>query len=185
MIRTYFDVNDVLLDEQPVPVVFATPCFSIAKDIVTRTAEGERIQEIDRGARATMPMWAVAPLRKSGYVQVNTVPQEFQNVTFREFKMDPLAPNLRAKSPFFYDHGVTIAALLSGQHERVRLRNQLTRLFQVRFYPILNATAKKGHDFQDLRDSLTDSEQRLLKAVWESEVTERQWARSAQLAKHR
>jgi hypothetical protein len=180
MIRSYFDVNEVLLAEQQVPVVFTGPCFSVGKDIVTRTAEGERVLDVDRGTRATVPMWAAEPLRRSGFVNVASVPPEYQNVAFREFKIDPLAPNLRAKSPCYYEHGLGIAALMHVSHERVRLRNQLLRLFQIRFYPILNATARKGHDFQDLRDALTDVEQKLIKSVWESESQERQWAKTAQ-----
>lgn len=175
MIRSYFDVEEVVLSEQHINVVFAAPLFAIGKDIVVRTTEGERVADVQQGTKASLPLWAATPLKQSGLVQLTTPPTEFSQNVFREFKIDPLAPDLKAKSPSYYEYGLAVAAMLPP-HEAVRLKNQLNRLFQLRFYHILQATAKKGHDYQDLRETLPDTEGKLLDSICVHEHSEKLWA---------
>lgn len=180
MIRSYWDVDEVLLAEQTVPVEFHCAMFSLGKELVVRSAEGERLREVTAGSQAALPMWAAAPLCRSRFASVQLGKmQEYSMNVFRSFKMDPLAPNLRAKGSYYYEHGTAASALLPSPNDSdgIRLRKQLQRLFQIRFFPILKATSRKGHDFQELRDTLGESERRLLDAVWQGERNEKAWWR--------
>jgi hypothetical protein len=177
-IRSYFDVDEILCGEERVPVSFQTPVFHLAHDVVVRSIDGEKQPEVKLGSRAVLPVWAAAALRRSGFLQVPNIPKEYSNMVFREFKVDPMAPNLRAKSPYYFEHGLHISSMLPT-HEGIRLRHQLHRLYQVRFLGILNSTAKRGHDFHDVRDTLTESEKTVLDSTMDSLLSERRWLRSS------
>lgn len=181
MIKSYFDLEAIGADEELVPVTFVVPSFSLAKDVTVRSAEGEAVTEVAAGNTATLPIWAARALRKGGFAAVRT-PPKYSLSTFREFKNDPLAPNLHAKSPYFYDAGLILCALLGNpapngalSPEGNRLAAQLFRLYQLRYLKILFAAAKKGFDLNDEREKLSESERFLLDTFLKGQAAEQLW----------
>lgn len=181
MIKSYFDLEAIGADEESVPVTFAVPSFSLAKDVAVRSSEGEAVPEVAAGNTATVPLWAARALRQGGFVAVRT-PPKYSLATFKEFKNDPLAPNLHSKSPYFYDAGLTLCALLGNpppsgglSAEGTRLAAQLVRLYQLRYLKILFAAAKRGFDLNDEREKLTESERHLLDTFLRGRAEERLW----------
>lgn len=176
MIKSYFDLSDILTNEETVPVTFLVPSFSLGRDISARTVDGEAVEEVGAGNVANIPLWAAMALRREGYVAPQ-VPPRYTTSVFREFKTDPLAVSLYAKSPYYYEAGLLLCAMLPTS-EGNRLAAQLFRLYQLRYLKIIHAAAKKGFDLGDVREKLCESERRLLDALLNCLEDERQWHRS-------
>jgi len=181
MIHSYFDVDDIGTDEEPVPVTFTVPSFRLGSDVVVRAPDGEPAGEITPGCTATLPLWAAAALRRHGFAAVH-LPPKFALATFREFKTDPLAPSLFLKSPHFYEAGLVVCTLLGNPSstgnlspEGNRLAAQIFRLYQLRYLKILLAAAKKGFDLSDVKEKLTESERELLNAFLTGMEEEKRW----------
>ena len=162
-VRSYFDLDDVLCSEQRLPITFATSAFKLGRELDARNADGECTIDAQVGAKAIVPMWAAAPLRRSGYISVQS-PAVFTLSIFKEFKPDAMVPQLNAKSPFFYELGLALSGMLPP-NEGLRLRQQLLRLFQSRYYGVVSAAGRQGFDLADTRLSLSESEKLLLDAV--------------------
>jgi hypothetical protein len=163
-VRSYFAIDEALLAEQLVPVTFASGAFLLGKDLDSaRNADGERTSDLLPGAKATLPLWAAAPLRKSGFVSVQS-PAIFLLSTFKEFKPDAMVPQLSTKSPYFYSVGLWLSSMLPP-NEGLRLRQQLLRLFQSRYYGVVASAGKHGFDFADTRLALCEAERGLLDSV--------------------
>lgn len=184
MIRSYYDLDAIGADEELLPVTFVQPSFSLAKDVTVRSAEGEAVAEVAVGNTAMVPIWAARALRQGGFAAIHT-PAKYSLATFREFKNDPLAPNLHAKSPYFYDAGLTLCALLGNpaangalSPEGSRLAAQLFRLYQLRYLKIIFAASKKGFDLNDEREKLTESERFLLDTYLKGRAEEQLWYNS-------
>ncbi|KEG08907.1 GINS complex subunit 3 [Trypanosoma grayi] len=176
MIRSYFDLSDILANEETVPVVFLVPSFSLGKDIHARTSEGETVEEVGPGSIATIPLWVAVALRQDGYL-VPQVPPRYTTSVFREFKTDPLAASLYAKSPYYYEAGLLLCAMLPT-NEGNRLAAQLFRLYQLRYLKVIHAAAKRGFDLSDVREKLCESERNLLDTLLRGMEDERQWHQS-------
>lgn len=181
MIRSHFDLHSIGAAEELVPVTFTVPSFSMGRDFTVRTVEGEAVEEVAAGCVTAMPLWAATALRAGGHVRVHA-PHTFALATFREFKTDPMAPNLHRKCPHFYGAGVQLCRLLgnptsSGQMsaEGNRVAGQLFRLYQLRYLRIIFAAAKKGFDLSDVRDKLEETERDLLDAYLRGQAEEALW----------
>ncbi|RNE98311.1 GINS complex subunit 3 [Trypanosoma rangeli] len=176
MIRSYFDISDILTNEETVPVTFLVPSFSLGRDIHARSSEGEALAEVRAGSVATVPLWAAVALHREGFL-VPHVPPRYTTSVFREFKTDPLAVSLYAKSPYYYEAGLLLCAMLPV-NDGNRLAAQLFRLYQLRYLKVIHAAAKKGFDLSDVREKLCESERDLLDALLRGLEDERQWHRS-------
>ncbi|ORC86727.1 GINS complex subunit 3 [Trypanosoma theileri] len=176
MIKSYFDLSDILTNEETVPVTFLVPSFSLGKEINVRTNEGEALEEVKAGSVSTIPMWAAVALREGGYL-IPQVPPRYTTSVFREFKTDPLAASLHAKSPYFYEAGLLLCAMLPT-NEGNRLAAQLFRLYQLRYLKVIHAASKRGFDLTDVREKLCESERYLLDTLLRGMENERQWHRS-------
>lgn len=184
MIHSYFDLQDIGADAELVPVTFTVPSFSLTKDMVVRSSEGEPVDEVFAGSTAVVPLWAARALRTDGFTAVH-VPTKYTLSTFREFKSDPLAPNLASKSPYFYTAGLCVCALIGNptvggmSSEGNRLAAQLFRLYQLRYLKILFAASKRGFDLSDVREKLTESEHDLLDSFLRGRAEEELWRSSS------
>lgn len=183
MIKSYFDLHEIGTDEEPVPVVFTVPAFSLRDNIKVHSSSDDATvtADVKAGDTAILPLWAAAPLRRGGYVAVGT-PTTYSLSTFREFKTDSLAPSLRLKSPFFYEAGMRICRLVgnttSAGHmgpDGNRLAGQLHLLYQKRYLRIIHAAAKRGFDLNDVRDKLAESERHLLDGFLREREQEKVW----------
>ncbi|CCW69837.1 unnamed protein product [Phytomonas sp. Hart1] len=185
MINSYFDIGLISTHEELVPVTFHVSSFMLQNDVIVRNAEGERCTEVNAGNTTVLPLWAAYPLRQAGFISVQ-IGSKYSLSTFREFKTDPLAPNLAAKSPYFYDAGLTLCALLGNpttnggmSAEGTRLASQLFQLYRLRYLKVILAAAKKGFDLSDVRDKLTESERVLLDSYLKGRSDELMWYSNA------
>lgn len=176
MVKSYFDLSEILINEETIPVTFLVPSFNLGKEINARNSDNEAVEEVRAGNFATLPLWAAIALRQDGYI-IPHLPSRYATSVFREFKTDPLAVSLYAKSPFYYEAGVTLCAMLSAS-EGNRLAGQLFRLYQLRYLKVICAAAKKGFDLSDVREKLCESERELLDNLLAGYEEERQWHRS-------
>lgn len=181
MVRNYFDIHLIGANEEPVPIVFTVPSFSLGKDVVVRTPDGEPVNEVTAGCMATVPLWAAEVLRRGGYVSVHT-PPNFSIAVFREFKTDPLAASLATKSPYYYEAGLRLCRLVGNPSasggmsaEGTRLTAQLFRLYQLRYHKIIGAAAKRGFDLKDVQGKLSVREQHLLDRLLRGQSEEQLW----------
>lgn len=197
----YFDVDEISMREETVPVQFLVSSFTLASDIHlthqredtessfshdnNTNHEASSMKDVRAGQTALLPLWAAEPLHQQGYISVSK-PPTFELSTFREFKTDSLAPSLFQKSPYFYESGLRICRLIgmptsSGMMsaEGSRLAAQLVRLYQLRYFKIVEAVHKKGFDLSDIREKLVESERFLLDIVLAGKAQELQWHRSS------
>lgn len=197
----YFDVDEISTREETVPVQFLVSSFTLASDIhlthqredtETVLQEGNTnsnnpsssMKDVRAGQTALLPLWAAEPLHQEGFISV-TKPPAFELSTFREFKTDSLAPSLFQKSPYFYDSGLRVCRLIgiptsSGMMstDGNRLAAQLVRLYQLRYFKIVEAVHKKGFDLSDVREKLVESERFLLDILLAGKAQEIQWHKS-------
>ncbi|CCD11961.1 unnamed protein product [Trypanosoma congolense IL3000] len=176
MIKSYFDIASILVNEEPVPAIFLAPLFGLGRDIGPRTADGEVLDDVQSGSVATVPMWAAVAFRQDGLL-IPQVPPRYTTSVFREFKTDPLAVSLYGKSPYYYEAGLLLCAMLPTSDGN-RLAGQLFRLYQLRYLKIIRSAAKKGFDLSDVRGKLCESERDLLDALIRGMEEERQWYQS-------
>ncbi len=162
-VRSYFDLDEALLAEQAVPTTFATAAFLLGREVDARNADGEKTSDAGVGSKALLPLWAARPLRRLGFVSVHS-PAMFQLPAFKAFKPDAMVPQLSTKSPYFYALGLAVSGMLPP-NEGLRLRQQLLRLFQSRYYGVVVAAGKHGFDLADTRQALCEAEKQLLDAV--------------------
>jgi hypothetical protein len=179
IVHDYFDIDHVASSEEMVQCLFNTPSFMLGKHIRSRGSDGEPVQggDIPAGAVADVPIWAARTLRSSGFASVS-IPKMFHTTAFREFKVDPLVANVRSKSPFFYESGLSVASMAASLREASVLRNQLQSLFQLRFFGVMLAALKRGIDVAETRDALGEAERMLLDSVREDLVSYLAWKRS-------
>lgn len=175
----YFDVDETCAAEEMVPVAFATASFRLGTEVASaRNQAGERSDEVHTGTVATLPLWAASALRESGGFVSILPPSTYSTATFREFKADPLAPNLKAKSDHYYEVGLSLCSMMSAQ-EAARLGAQIIRLYQLRYMKIIRSAAKRGLDFNDIHDTLCATERQLIDAVKSNIRDENEWRSSA------
>lgn len=172
---SYFSIDQILADEEEVPVYFNTPSFLLGKELVIRNQHGERQAEVLAESRTNMALWLAIPLYLRRFVSIQHIPHAYTVASFREFRVDPLARNLRAKNAYYFELGARIAALIGEQNEGVRLRKQMGRLFQLRFFHVVKAGygGKRGLDLQDVRDALTEIERGMLEAIVTQSIDEK------------
>ena len=53
---SYFSIDQILADEEEIPVSFQTPSFLLGKELVIRNVDGERQAEVLSGSRTNMPL---------------------------------------------------------------------------------------------------------------------------------
>ncbi|KAG8341304.1 putative GINS complex protein [Trypanosoma vivax] len=176
MIKSYFDLSGILANEEAIPVTFLGPLFQLGKDISVRNSDGEALEEIRAGSTAALPLWATVELRRGGHLMPQ-IPPRYATSAFREFKTDPLAASLSAKSPYYYEVGLSLCAMLPTSDGN-KLAAQLFRLYQVRYLKVIRTAAKKGFDLTDVRDKLCESERYLLDSVLRGIREEQQWHHS-------
>jgi len=159
--RNYFDIHDVLALEEEVPITFHHGVFQLAQYVKPTSMEGEKQTEVSAGSNAVVPLWSAVPLRVSG-AAMTRVARNYRS--FHDFTPDKLAPSMPSRSMYFYEAGMTLCATLP-QHEGLRLRNELRRLFQKRAIRVIAASKMQPLDREDVMSRLSERERCLMQSA--------------------
>ncbi|CDP14627.1 unnamed protein product [Coffea canephora] len=107
----YYDIDDVLAEEEILPVVFqqAADCFGLLDS-------SDDTNEVEAGAKAELPFWLARDLHVRGVVAVD-VPPYFRKVsrTRKEIEADAAHVDLRGRCQYFYELGLKIAPLVGDK----------------------------------------------------------------------
>ncbi|KAI4382776.1 hypothetical protein MLD38_008694 [Melastoma candidum] len=101
---SYYDIDDILSEEEPVTVIFRKPANGVGID---PSAEKNCVEQ---GSKVELPLWIAHELCQRDAVSVN-VPACFDEKTRLEIQADPANVDLRSRSPYFYELGCKMAPI--------------------------------------------------------------------------
>ena len=188
----YFNIDAILAEEEPITAEFKTPVFSLSSDVTlarrpadartpaaagrastATTGSGIGDNDIPAGAAARMPLWLVRSMASKGYVKPD-VPAMVGPSSMKEFKENPMTPNLKAKCPYYYDVAAEVASCTSGTDGQ-RVKRAALGLYQARYVEVLHAGDKLGHDLVDAVDKMENREARLVASLLEDRRRKAAW----------
>ncbi|KAK3422618.1 probable DNA replication complex GINS protein PSF3 [Eucalyptus grandis] len=105
---SYYDVDDIIAEEEPVSVVFQKPANGVGID---PSAEKNCV---DQGSKVELPFWLANELCQRNAVSV-LVPPCFDEKTRLEIQADPACVDLRSRSPYFYEFGCKLAPIVADR----------------------------------------------------------------------
>ncbi|XP_021904168.1 DNA replication complex GINS protein PSF3-like [Carica papaya] len=161
----YYNIDDILMEEEFVPVVFHKAVNGVTIDPSSET------NSVEQGAKVELPFWLAQELHLRQALSIN-VPACFNQKTKLEIQADAACVDLNSRCPYFYEFGCkieplvgdrTIAILLSTSF-KIRYKEILTKAYTMAY-----ATASK---FMSL---LTREEKNLYEAAQSSMVAFKKW----------
>jgi GINS complex subunit 3 len=118
------------------------------------------LQDIDESETIELPLWLAEPLHE-GRIGIVDLPPSFSARVRDQLLADPTAVRLRDLSPFFYETGLRLADLCSGEDAQ-RLPSSIKACLASRVSWIVSrAQASVGCDVSAFVDALTNLEQQL------------------------
>lgn len=200
-IKSYFDPEELILREERLSMTMPVGAFILGNEFASysgnaggggpggaaanapqssssggggggpSTSGSER--NVPRDTKVHVPLWAAHALRMQGLAAI-AVPESCTYASFREFRQDPMGPNIRVKSPFFFDLASEAASVAPPQ-EAPRLRGRLVELYRKRYPSVLAVGNKKGFDLSEARDALSNTERKIVDKTIERAAHEKQW----------
>ncbi|TXG50127.1 hypothetical protein EZV62_026002 [Acer yangbiense] len=122
----YYDIDDILAEEELVPVVFYKSANGVKVD---PTAEKDCVE---KGAKVELPFWLAQELYLRQAVSLS-IPTCFNQNTRREIQADAACVDLKSRCPYFYEFGCKIAPLVGDR----TIGKMLLSTFQMRYKEIL------------------------------------------------
>jgi GINS complex subunit 3 len=182
----YFDVNQILSEDEPIAVSFRADVFELgflkkdqAEDddqyelMEEEEVAKERRNDIKKGTEVHIPLWLAKSLRMGRYVHLQ-VGDHFSPGFRLKVKAGASQVNLHAKSPYYYYAGRATAPLTSADREE-SIRELLAEVYAGRFASILNTSESSAAEHSHLKEKLAEMEQNVFdqlhrtsqeKAVW-------------------
>ncbi|KAJ4881842.1 GINS complex protein [Raphanus sativus] len=126
----YYDIDDILTEEEFAPVLFHKPANGVTIDPSAET------NSVEQGAKVELPFWLAHELHLRQAVSIN-LPACFDQKTRLEIQADAACVDLRSRCPYFYELGCklqplvadrTIGILLSTAF-KIRYKERLTKVF--------------------------------------------------------
>ncbi|WOH07664.1 hypothetical protein DCAR_0727097 [Daucus carota subsp. sativus] len=162
----YFDIDDILAEDELVPATFREATNGVGLFDST-----DDTNKVEPGSKVELPFWLAQELHLRQAVTVN-VPPCFNKRTREEIDADAAHVDLRNRCPFFYELGYKIAPLVGDK----TIGRVLLIAFRTRYKEVLikahtaafEATAK----FLSL---LTEEEVKLYKAAQSSAIAFKKW----------
>lgn len=105
----YYDIDDILMEEQLVTVVFQKEANGVG--LLDPGAETNRVEQ---GSKVEMPFWLAHELHQRQAVSVN-LPPCFNQKTRKEIQADAACVDLRNRCLYFYELGCKIAPLVGDR----------------------------------------------------------------------
>ncbi|KAF2300838.1 hypothetical protein GH714_017726 [Hevea brasiliensis] len=100
----YYDIDDILAEEEFVPVVFRNAVNGVKIDESTERGY------VEQGSKAELPFWLARELHLRHAVSMS-VPACFNQKTRLEMQADAACVDLRSRCPYFYEFGCKLAPL--------------------------------------------------------------------------
>ena len=166
MTKNYFDVNNALMEAEKLPVRFTTDivqgnlirrtCIFLESSTASRMEEGDKSdikQRITSGTRMLAPLWLVRALLASpqGRLVYLEVPSLYTTSSTRALLLPSTVRTRTVENalsggltPFYYDIGMYISAMLVNAEESERIRREVFSVYQNRYNEIICAAIGKG-----------------------------------------
>ncbi|XP_044507830.1 DNA replication complex GINS protein PSF3-like [Mangifera indica] len=161
----YYDLDDILIEEELVPVVFHKSANGVKVD---PSAEKDCVEE---GAKVELPFWLAQELYLRQAVSIN-VPACFNQKTRREIQADAANVDLRSRCQFFYEFGCKIAPLVGDR----TIGKMLLSTFQMRYKDVLTKAHTVAYAVASkFLSVLTKEETNLYEAAQNSMAAFKKW----------
>ncbi|KAJ4822900.1 hypothetical protein Tsubulata_035440 [Turnera subulata] len=160
----YYDIDDILVEEEFVPVLF------------NKAVNGVRIDEstekgfVEEGSKSELPFWLARELHLRKAVTISS-PSCFNHATRVEIQADAGCVDLRSRCQYFYEFGCKLAPLCDKT-----IGLLISHAFRIRYKEVLHkahttacATASK------ILTLLTKEETNLYEAAQSSMAAFRKW----------
>jgi GINS complex subunit 3 len=133
MPASYYDIADILAEEERLPVVFQLPA-----DDLGYLLDGTEENDVDIGTKVDLPFWLADKLASNGNVKFDT-PHYFSLKYRNGFLADPKSADLRQCCQVFYKIGMRLSPWLGlTGGDRHELEKDLVETLTERFNYILD-----------------------------------------------
>lgn len=122
----YYDIDDILVEEEIVPVVFHKAVNGVKIDESTERGN------VEQGSKTGLPFWLAHELHLRQAVSMG-VPACFNQKTRMEIQADARSVDLRSRCPFFYEFGCKLAPLCDKS-----IGMLLSYTFRIRYKEVLH-----------------------------------------------
>ncbi|KAM7262818.1 hypothetical protein ACFE04_000501 [Oxalis oulophora] len=161
----YYDIDDILIEEQLVPVLFHKLVNGVKLD------PGAEKDCVEQGAKIELPFWLAQELHLRQAVSV-TLPPCFNQKTRLEIQADAASVDLRSRSHYFYEFGCKIAPLVGDK----TLGFLLLSAFKIRYKEILTKAHTAAYvTASKIWSLLTKEESNLYEAAQSSMTAFKKW----------
>ncbi|KAL6291092.1 hypothetical protein ACE6H2_008602 [Prunus campanulata] len=162
---SYYDIDDILVEEQRVPVVFQQAVNGVDIDPSAET------HCVEPGSKVELPYWLAHELHLRKVAKMK-VPACFNQRTKLELGADGASVDLRSRCLYFYEFGCKIAPLVGDRD----MGSFLLSAFRTRYQKIL----AKAHNaaftaHSKLLSYLTKEETNLFEAAQSSMAAFKKW----------
>ncbi|XP_058005316.1 DNA replication complex GINS protein PSF3-like [Hevea brasiliensis] len=156
----YYDIDDILTEEEFVPVVFHKVVNGVKIDESTERGF------VEQGSKAELPFWLARELHLRQAVSMSA-PACFNEKTRLEIQADAACVDLRSRCPYFYEFGCKLAplcdktiGLLLSYAFRIRYKEVLYKAHTTAFAAaskfLALLTKEETNLYQAAQSSLTD-----------------------------
>ncbi|KAK9465162.1 DNA replication complex GINS protein-like protein psf3 [Lipomyces arxii] len=174
----YYDIDDILTDGQPIPVVFQVDVPGLGYLDRGRSA-GKDLKE---GTRMELPLWLAEILAvsgvddQSGFVTV-TAPNALSTKAINALRAEAVSVDLRTQSLHFYNLAERWLAM-AGEEDEDKMLETVMSAIKARAV-VVNDYAHNTRTVQvtnsDFINRLDDTEQKLFRAAHDSAKDVKKW----------
>lgn len=111
MSRDFWDIDGILLTEEPVDVRFTTSVVGLGHLDPLRAASGAK--DLPRGTHLSLPLWLIVPLAKSDFVDP-VLPECYKVGMQNVLRKGSEGARFRDKSPNYFEVGLMLSWLTSN-----------------------------------------------------------------------
>lgn len=171
----YYDIQDILAEEERLPVKFRAGGTQIGRAIDPSCDD----DDLKEGAKVDLPFWMVKCLAPRNMVEVK-LPKFYGDRVRREVQADPGCVSVREYCPFFYEFGLKAAPIVPD----TSLTDFLVTTFRGRYQEVLTrAHSCTDQDFTALKRLLSREEVELMEAGHQSMASHRWWLQRLEVLK--
>ncbi|GLT92971.1 hypothetical protein SLE2022_107800 [Rubroshorea leprosula] len=162
---SYYDIDDILTEEELVPVVFHKAANGVIIDPSSET------NSVEQGAKVELPLWLAQELHWRQAVSISAPPC-FNQKTRLEIQADAACVDLRSRCPYFYEFGCKILPLVGDKTIEILLLSA----FKIRYKEILTKAYTAAYTATSkVLTLLTREETNLYEAAQSSMAAFKKW----------
>ncbi|XP_010554658.1 PREDICTED: DNA replication complex GINS protein PSF3-like [Tarenaya hassleriana] len=161
----YYDIDDILIEEEFVPVLFHKTANRVTIDPSAET------NCVEQGAKVELPFWLAHELVLRQVLSIN-IPACFNQKTRLEIQADAACVDLKSRCPYFYEFGCKIEPLVNDRTIGILL----STAFKIRYKEILTKAYTSAHvTASKFLSLLTREETNLYEAAHSSVTAFKKW----------